>query len=122
MVHSKEFLAAVDAVRGSVNEMTLQEWLEQRSEDGVSVLVDVREDNEWARGHLPAAEHLGRGVLERDVVRRFPNKDTPLVLYCGGGYRSLLAAKSLQSMGYTRVWSLMGGYKAWLAWEGTSTS
>ena len=122
MAHSDEFLAAVDAVRGTVDEMTLAEWMEQRSGDGVTVLVDVREDNEWLRGHLPSAQHLGRGILERDAVKRFPNKDTPLVLYCGGGYRSLLAGHSLQAMGYTRVWSLAGGYKAWVAWKGTSTS
>ena len=122
MGHSEEFLAAVAAVRDAVQEITLEEWLEQRAGDGVTMLVDVREDNEWERGRLPGAVHLGRGVIERDVVQRFPNKGTPLVLYCGGGYRSLLAGKSLQDMGYTRVWSLAGGYKAWLAATGTSTS
>jgi len=122
MGHSEEFLAAVEAVRGLVAEVTLREWLEHMSTDGTSVLVDVREDHEWERGHIPAAQHLGRGVLERDAVQRFPDKDTPLVLYCGGGYRSLLAGNSLRDMGYTRVWSLAGGYKAWVAWKGTSTS
>jgi rhodanese-related sulfurtransferase len=122
MGHSEEFLAAVEAVRGFVAEVTLREWLENMATDGSSVLVDVREDHEWERGHITAAQHLGRGVLERDAVQRFPDKSTPIVLYCGGGYRSLLAGKSLRDMGYTRVWSLSGGYKAWVAWKGTSTS
>ena len=76
-------------------------------------LIDVREESEWAAGHLPQAEHLGRGILERDIEERVPDTAAPIVLYCGGGYRSALAAKSLQEMGYTNVLSLAGGIRAW---------
>ena len=76
-------------------------------------LVDVREDNEWMRGHLPGAVHLGKGVIERDIEQAFPDKASPLVLYCGGGYRSALAADNLQKMGYTRVMSMDGGWRGW---------
>jgi rhodanese-related sulfurtransferase len=73
----------------------------------------VREESEWARGHLPGAVHVGKGVIERDVETAFPDPDTPLVLYCGGGYRSALAADALREMGYTHVESMDGGYRAW---------
>jgi rhodanese-related sulfurtransferase len=76
-------------------------------------LVDVREDNEWARGHLPGAVHLGKGVIERDIEETFPDKDAALVLYCGGGFRSALAADNLQKMGYTNVISMDGGWRGW---------
>lgn len=115
MQHSPEFVALVDEAKARVREMTLDDW-RQRSATGEPLhLVDVREDREWLAGHAQGAEHIGRGVLERDVVARFPDKDTPLVLYCGGGFRSALAADNLQKMGYRQVWSLAGGWKAWLA-------
>jgi rhodanese-related sulfurtransferase len=115
MQHSPEFVALVDEAKARVREMTIDDW-RQRSAAGESLhLVDVREDREWLAGHAQGAEHIGRGVLERDVVARFPDKDTPLVLYCGGGFRSALAADNLQQMGYRQVWSLAGGWKAWLA-------
>jgi rhodanese-related sulfurtransferase len=76
-------------------------------------LIDVREESEWSRGHLPSAEHLGKGVIERDVETRFPDKSVKLVLYCGGGYRSALAADNLQKMGYTNVLSMDGGFRGW---------
>ncbi len=77
------------------------------------MLIDVREDHEWQAGHLPQAVHLGRGIIERDVETTFPDPHTELVLYCGGGYRSALAAQSLQKMGYDNVWSLAGGFRGW---------
>ena len=76
-------------------------------------LVDVREDNEWARGHLPRAEHLGKGIIERDIETAIPQRDAPIVLYCGGGFRSALAADNLQKMGYTNVMSMDGGWRGW---------
>ena len=76
-------------------------------------LIDVREDDEWRAGHAAAAEHLGKGIIERDIEATAPDKSTELILYCGGGYRSALAADVLQGMGYTNVWSMAGGWKAW---------
>ncbi|MDX2112918.1 MAG: rhodanese-like domain-containing protein [Alphaproteobacteria bacterium] len=77
------------------------------------ILIDVREDREWVAGHATGAVHLGRGVIERDIEQMIPNRETPLVLYCGGGYRSILAAESLQKMGYTNVMSMAGGWRDW---------
>ena len=77
------------------------------------IIVDTREDNEWARGHIPNAVHLGKGVIERDIEKAIPDKDTTLVLYCGGGYRSALAADNLQKMGYRNVISMDGGWRGW---------
>ena len=76
-------------------------------------LIDVREDNEWETSRAAGAMHMARGIIERDVVQNFPDKDTELILYCGGGYRSALATDMLQKMGYTNVWSMAGGWKAW---------
>jgi rhodanese-related sulfurtransferase len=76
-------------------------------------LIDVREEGEWAAGHLPGAIHIGRGVLERDIEQAIPDLDREMVLYCGGGYRSALAADNLQRMGYTNVWSMDGGFRGW---------
>jgi rhodanese-related sulfurtransferase len=78
-------------------------------------LIDVREDDEWRAGHAAGAEHIGKGVVERDIVAKVPDKDEELILYCGGGYRSVLAAEAIQKMGYRRVSSMAGGWKAWLA-------
>ena len=78
------------------------------------MLVDVREDHEWEAGHLPGAVHLSKGVIERDIEERFPDKATPLVCQCGGGYRSALVCDNLQRMGYTKCSSLAGGYRAWV--------
>ena len=80
--------------------------------DGAT-LIDVREDNEFEGGHAAGSVHIGRGIIERDIVQTFPEKDTELILYCGGGYRSALATDMLQKMGYTNVWSMAGGWKAW---------
>lgn len=111
MEHTKEFLAVVNDARSRVNECNVEQARE-RVANG-AVLIDVREDNEFAAGHAAGAVHLGRGIIERDIVGKYPEKDTELVLYCGGGFRSALAADMLQKMGYTNVVSMDGGWKAW---------
>src|SRR5574338_1608497 len=111
MQHSEEFLAVTDDARSRVKEVTVLQSLERL--DAGATLIDVREDNEWDKGHAKDAIHLGRGVIERDIVSKFPDKSAELILYCGGGYRSALAADNLQKMGYTNVWSMAGGWKAW---------
>jgi rhodanese-related sulfurtransferase len=80
-----------------------------------ATLIDVREDNEWQAGHIKNAIHLGRGIIERDIIQKFPDKDTELILYCGGGFRSALSALNLQKMGYSNVASMDGGWRAWKA-------
>lgn len=97
-----------------IREITVAELRARLELNPRAVLVDVREDHEWQAGHARGAVHLGRGIFERDIERRFPDKDTELILYCGGGYRSALAAESAQRMGYRRVASLIGGYRALL--------
>ena len=109
--HAPAFLRLVEAARPGVRELTVAE-ARARVAAGAR-LIDVREDGEWAAGHAAGAEHLGRGVLERDVEARVPRPDAELVLYCGGGFRSVLAAESLQRMGYTNVASMAGGWRAW---------
>jgi rhodanese-related sulfurtransferase len=111
MKHSAEFEALAKDAKTRIKEVTVEETLE-RIKDG-AVLIDVREDSEWDKGHALDAKHLGRGVIERDIVNTFPDKNTELVLYCGGGYRSALAADNLQKMGYTNVFSMAGGWRAW---------
>jgi rhodanese-related sulfurtransferase len=111
MQHSDEFLAIVEDAKSRVKEVSVDEAL-NRMNDGAK-LIDVREDNEWDDAHAAGAKHMGRGVLERDIVQTFPGKDTELILYCGGGYRSALATDMLQKMGYSNVWSMAGGWKAW---------
>jgi rhodanese-related sulfurtransferase len=111
--HSPGFLRVTEAARARVEEVDLEGWDALERATPPWTLVDVREDAEWAAGRIPGAVHLGRGVLERDVELRFPDPETPLVLYCGGGFRSALAAASLKDMGYTHVRSLVGGVRAW---------
>jgi len=111
MEHSKEFEKLVQDIKRNIREIPVTETLE-RIKNGAT-LIDVREDNEFADGHAAGAEHIGRGVIERDIVRLHPAKDEELVLYCGGGYRSALAAENLQKMGYTNVFSMRGGWTAW---------
>ena len=113
MQHSPGFLAIVDDAKTRIRECTVAE-VEGRLGRGERIeLVDVREDNEFALERAPGARHIGRGVLERDIERLIPEHDAPIVLYCGGGYRSALAADNLQRMGYTRVISMDGGMTAW---------
>lgn len=108
MKHNPGFVKQVERVMDRVREITIEEL-----PVAGATLVDVREDSEWAAGRIPGAVHLGRGVLERDVETRFPDPATPLILYCGGGYRSALAADTLQQMGYTNVASMSGGFRDW---------
>lgn len=111
MEHSKEFEKLVQDIRRNIREIPVKETLE-RIKNGAA-LVDVREDNEFEAGHAAGAEHIGRGVIERDIVQKHSDKDEELILYCGGGYRSALAADNLQKMGYTNVFSMQGGWTAW---------
>jgi len=111
MEHTQEFLQIAEDAKSRVREISVAETLE-RIEEGAN-LIDVREDNEWNEAHAKGATHLGRGIIERDIVGIFPDKNAPLILYCGGGYRSALAADNLQKMGYTNVLSMAGGWTAW---------
>ena len=113
MHHNPRFLALVEAVRPQVQETDVRQIKRWQEEGRAFHLIDVREDNEWAKGHLPGAEHLGRGVIERDIETRYPDPATELYLYCGGGFRSILATANLQKMGYTRVVSVDGGFRGW---------
>ncbi len=114
MPHSPGFLKLVNDAKTRVHETTVQEVKKQLDAGERIILVDVREESEWARGHLPGAIHLGRGVIERDIEQRVPDHSAKLVLYCGGGFRSALAADNVQKMGYTNVISMDGGWKGWL--------
>lgn len=111
MDHTKEFLELAEDARRRVREITVAETLE-KVKNGAH-LIDVREDNEWEAGRAVGAEHIGRGVIERDIIGKFPDKSAELILYCGGGYRSALAADNLQKMGYQNVFSMQGGWTAW---------
>ena len=111
--HSPAFLALVAAAKANIREYSVDE-IRDRQQNGESfVLVDVREESEWQRGHIAGAVHLGKGILERDLEAQYPDKATDLVLYCGGGYRSALAAEAAQKMGYTNVSSMDGGWRGW---------
>src|SRR6476619_5864387 len=111
MQHSEEFLTITSDARSRIREISVSEAVE-RIKDGAN-LIDVREDSEWETDHADGARHMGRGVIERDIVQTYPDTSTELILYCGGGYRSALAADMLQKMGYTNVLSMAGGWKAW---------
>lgn len=113
MKHSEAFVRLVDESRSRIKETNVAEVKARLDAGEKFTLVDVREDNEWARGHLPGAVHLGRGIIERDVEHHFPDKSAELVLYCGGGYRSAMSADNLQKMGYTNVSSMDGGWRGW---------
>lgn len=119
--HSPRFLALVEEAKRGVREISVDEVLALSQAGRAPVLVDVREDLEWQAGHALGAVHLGRGVIERDLEKAYPDPATPLILYCGGGFRSALAAESLQKMGYTDVRSMAGGWSEWLA-RGGKTS
>jgi len=112
MEHSPGFLKVVEEVRPRIREVTLEEARWRLAANARAVLIDVREDSEWTAGHALQAIHLGKGVLERDIEKTIPNADTECIFYCGGGYRSALAAEVAQRMGYKNVASLIGGYKA----------
>ncbi|HTK32537.1 MAG TPA: rhodanese-like domain-containing protein [Candidatus Saccharimonadaceae bacterium] len=112
--HSPGFLALVADAKRRVRECDIPTYRARVAAGEALVLVDVREDREWNEGHLPGATHMGKGVIERDVEARYPDKATPLVCYCGGGFRSALVAENLQKMGYTNVLSLAGGFRGWV--------
>ncbi|MBO2633564.1 sulfurtransferase [Shewanella algae] len=113
MTNNLDFMALVEQARGQVRELSIEEY---QQDDGWQ-LIDVREDHEWLKDRLPLAKHLSRGILERDIAKRFPDKSAVLLLYSAGGQRALLAALSLQQLGYRNVASLAGGYRAWCAHE-----
>jgi rhodanese-related sulfurtransferase len=115
MEHSPGFLRLVADARTRIREVTVADVERMRAAGDRIVLLDVREQDEWQRGHLPGARHLGKGIIERDIEAAVPDRGTHLVLYCGGGFRSALAADALQKMGYTRVESMDGGWRAWTA-------
>lgn len=111
--HTPQFLKIVNDAKTRIKELTIDDVRRKQEKGERFTLIDVREDHEWAKGHLPGAVHLGKGIIERDVETRFPDTGVELVLYCGGGFRSALAADNLQKMGYTNVYSMDGGYRGW---------
>jgi rhodanese-related sulfurtransferase len=113
--HSPGFLALVNAAKSRIQEIDIAEYQRLHAENEPHVLIDTRENDEWAAGHAVGAIHLGKGIIERDIEAQVPGKDAKLVLYCGGGYRSALAADALRQMGYTNAISLDGGWRAYQA-------
>ncbi len=114
MDHSPGFLKLVNEARPYVKELTVEEARQHLATDPQALLIDVREDHEWAREHAVQAIHLGKGILERDLEKTVPDLGRQIIMYCGGGYRSVLTAAAAQRMGYRNVFSLAGGYKALL--------
>lgn len=112
MKHSPAFLKLVDDAKSRVREISIDE-ARNKLDSGSAKVIDVREESEWAAGHVRGAEYLGRGILERDIEQRVPDKNAELILYCGGGFRSALSADNLQKMGYTNVVSMAGGWRGW---------
>jgi rhodanese-related sulfurtransferase len=112
MTHAPEFLKLVDDAKSRIRQIDIEGYKKMVAAKEAHVLVDTREDGEWAAGHVAGAAHLSRGIIERDIETKYPDKATKLVLYCGGGFRSALAADNLQKMGYTNVISLDGGWRA----------
>ena len=114
MQHSPKFLAIVNDAKTRVKETNVPDVKRRMDAGEKFVVVDVREESEWARGHIPGALHLGKGIIERDIEQRVPSTSTKLILYCGGGFRSALSADNLQKMGYANVESMDGGCRGWL--------
>jgi rhodanese-related sulfurtransferase len=110
--HSPAFLKLVDDAKTRVREISVADT-RRKLEKNEALLIDVREESEWAAGHARGALHLGKGLIERDIEQRVPDKSAPIILYCGGGFRSALSGDSLQRMGYTNVLSMAGGWRAW---------
>ncbi|MFN2602785.1 MAG: rhodanese-like domain-containing protein [Gemmatimonadaceae bacterium] len=115
--HSPGFLRVVDDAKTRIREVSVEETREALRTRRARV-IDIREDNEWNEAHIKGAEHLGKGIIERDIETFASDKSSNLILYCGGGYRAALAADSLQRMGYTNVQSMAGGWRAWIEAEG----
>ena len=114
MHHSEGFVRLVSDAKSRIREVSVEEVRRWQREGRPFRLIDVREDDEWGAGRARGAGHLGKGIIERDVEREVPDPGAEIVLYCGGGFRSALAADTLQKMGYRSVWSMAGGYKAWV--------
>jgi len=112
MIHSPGFLRCVNEARPRVRELTIEEARTHLERNPSAILLDVREDSEWMLGHSEQAKHLGKGVMERDIERMIPDPTTEILMYCGGGYRSVLTADVAARMGYTTVYSIIGGYRA----------
>jgi len=113
MQHAQRFQAIVEEARGRIQELSIEQVKQKLEARETLRLIDVREGEEYARGHVPGAESLCKGILERDIEKLVPDPETPVVLYCGGGFRSALAAENLQRMGYKKVWSMWGGWRGW---------
>lgn len=113
MQHAPRFLQLVNEARRRVKETDVPDVKRRMDAGEKFLLVDVREESEWAKGHLPGAVHMGKGVIERDIEQKVPDTGAKLVLYCGGGFRSVLVAENLQKMGYTNVESMDGGWRGW---------
>jgi rhodanese-related sulfurtransferase len=113
MQHSPEFLKLVNDAKTRIAQTDIDGYKKMLAADDKPLLIDIREDNEWAAGHAAGAIHLGKGIIERDIEVKVPDKGARMVLYCGGGYRSALAADALRLMGYTNAISLDGGWRAW---------
>jgi len=113
MAHSPEFLKLVNDAKSRVREIDINGYKKMLANGERPLLVDTREESEWAAGHAAGAVHLSKGIIERDIEAKVPDKNTQMVLYCGGGFRSALAADALQKMGYSNVISLDGGWRAW---------
>jgi rhodanese-related sulfurtransferase len=111
--HGPGFLRIVDDAKARIKQADFRDIKKRLDAGEKMILVDTREDSEWAKGHIPGAIHLGKGVIERDIEKTIPDKNAPLVLYCGGGFRSALAADNLQKMGYKNVISMDGGWRGW---------
>jgi rhodanese-related sulfurtransferase len=111
--HPPRFLRLVDDAKSRIRELGVADVKAKIDRGEKFHLVDVREESEFARDHLPGAVHMGKGVIERDIEKRIPDTAAPIVLYCGGGFRSALSADNLQKMGYTNVWSMDGGWRGW---------
>ena len=111
--HSPAFLKIVEDAKTRIKELSVDDVRGKQERGERFHLVDVREDHEWAKGRLPGATHLGKGIIERDVETKIPDTGAEIILYCGGGYRSALAADNLQKMGYTNVWSMDGCFRGW---------
>jgi rhodanese-related sulfurtransferase len=112
MDHAPGFLKIVNDARPHVKEITVEQVRERLAQNPKAVLMDVREDHEWEKQHAAQAVHLGKGIFERDLEKMFPDPNTEILMYCGGGYRSVLTAAAAQQMGYRNVSSIVGGYKA----------
>jgi rhodanese-related sulfurtransferase len=113
MQHTNEFLTLVNDAKTRVKEIDVQGYVEMKEEGTPHILIDTREESEWGRGHLPGAIHLSKGIIERDIASKVPDKSITLVLYCGGGFRSALAGDNLLKMGYQDVISMDGGWTGW---------